>query len=247
MGKLIKYEFRKTMFSKMILLIITAIAEIAFLLGVFLKWEKGLAIGIFGLMMCASVGIIYIGIESISTFQKDLNTKQSYMLFLTPKSSFQILGAKVIENGIALLLAGIFYAVLAAIDISAAILYLGGLKELLELLHELAINIQMNINITPQDALMFFFTLLTFWLLVIQTGYLAIVLSATVLAGKRFSGFVSFVLFILINWLVNYPVNLIPDMANRYVEFTLMIGLTLLIVAAMYALTAWIMEKKLSV
>ena len=38
MLKLMKYELRKTAFSKLVLLVITAVAEIAFLIGVL---EKG--------------------------------------------------------------------------------------------------------------------------------------------------------------------------------------------------------------
>ena len=63
MLKLMKYEFRKTFFPKLILLAVTALAEILFLAGVFLEWDKGLSIGIVGLMLCAVVGIFYIGIE----------------------------------------------------------------------------------------------------------------------------------------------------------------------------------------
>lgn len=37
MLKLMKYELRKTAFSKLVLLVITAVAEIAFLIGVFRK------------------------------------------------------------------------------------------------------------------------------------------------------------------------------------------------------------------
>ena len=40
--------------------------------------------------------------ESVNVLHRDLNTKQSYMLFLTPKSSYQILGAKILENGISI-------------------------------------------------------------------------------------------------------------------------------------------------
>ena len=43
MLKLMKYEFRKTAFSKLILLALTAVSEVAFLLGVFLEKNNLLA------------------------------------------------------------------------------------------------------------------------------------------------------------------------------------------------------------
>ena len=100
MLKLMKYELRKTAFSKLVLLVITAVAEVAFLLGIFLKKDNLLAMGIVFLFMCAVFGIIYIGIESVNVLHRDLNTKQSYMLFLTPKSGYQILGAKIFHGNV---------------------------------------------------------------------------------------------------------------------------------------------------
>ena len=124
MLKLMKYELRKTAFSKLVLLVITAVAEIAFLIGVFWKKDNILAMGIIFLVMCTIFGVIYIGIESVNVLHRDLNTKQSYMLFLTPKSSYQILGAKILENGISIIMAGAFFASLAAIDVTVATLYI---------------------------------------------------------------------------------------------------------------------------
>ena len=46
MLKLMKYEFRKTAFSKLILLCITMVVESVYLLGVFLKKDNLLFIGI---------------------------------------------------------------------------------------------------------------------------------------------------------------------------------------------------------
>ncbi len=69
---------------------------------IFWQWE------LFFLVMCTIFGVIYIGIESVNVLHRDLNTKQSYMLFLTPKSSYQILGAKILENGISIIMAGAF-------------------------------------------------------------------------------------------------------------------------------------------
>ena len=76
------------------------------------------------------------------------------MLFLTPKNSYQVLGAKILENGLSIFLAGVFFAVLIAVDASIGILYIGGVKEFLDLLNQLMISIQININLTPQQILM---------------------------------------------------------------------------------------------
>lgn len=38
--------------------------------------------------------VFYMGIESILILNRDLKTKQSYMIWMTPKSVWEILGAK---------------------------------------------------------------------------------------------------------------------------------------------------------
>ncbi|MCD7763729.1 MAG: hypothetical protein LUI14_11160 [Lachnospiraceae bacterium] len=247
MGKLMKYEFRKTMFSKIVLLVITGVLEIVFLAGVFLNWDNGLGLGTIGLTLCAIIGIFYIGIESLMVFHRDLNTKQSYMLFLTPYNSYQILGAKVLENGISIFLAGCFYAALAALDLAIAIGYLGGLKELLEMIQIFLEQLEITITFTTVDSLLFVFEILASWLMTVVTGILAVVLSATVLAGKRFSGLVSFLLFFLIAWGCSALMNRIPDTLAVTTFYLLSILAALACTAVMYLISGWIMERKLSV
>lgn len=247
MSRLMKYELRKTMFSKLVLLAVVAAAELIYLAGVFLKWDDGLAWGTLGLAFSAVIGIFYIGIESLLILHKDLNTKQSYMLFLTPQNSYQVLGAKVLENGISIFLTGAFFAVLTAVDVSIGILYIGGVEEFLDLLQELAISLHIEIASYTDAILMTFFATLASWLLMIVTGYLAIILSATVLAGKKLSGLVSFLLYVGLVWVSGAVMNLIPEMDNLNLHAGLVLGVTFVLIAIMYLISGWIMEQKLSV
>lgn len=217
MLKLMKYELRKTAFSKLVLLVITAVAEIAFLIGVFWKKDNILAMGIIFLVMCTIFGVIYIGIESVNVLHRDLNTKQSYMLFLTPKSSYQILGAKILENGISIIMAGAFFAALAAIDVTVATLYIGGLKEMINLVSSF-----MEVN----------------W---------SVILSASVLAGKKGSGIAGFLIFLVISSVIGKLLDLIPVLESMELTFVLYIAASFAIAAVLYVISGWIMEKKLSV
>ena len=122
--------------------------------------------GIIFLVMCTIFGVIYIGIESVNVLHRDLNTKQSYMLFLTPKSSYQILGAKILENGISIIMAGAFFAALAAIDVTVATLYIGGLKEMINLVSSF-MEVNWSVTFTPAEAAFYFFGLLASWIVFI--------------------------------------------------------------------------------
>ncbi len=246
MLKLMKYEFRKTAFSKLILLVITAVVEIAFLLGVFLEKDNLLAIGVALLSMCAVVGVFYIGLESVIVLHRDLNTKQSYMLFLTPKSSYQILGAKVLENGISIALTGVFFAALAAIDVTVATLYIGGMKELMDLVRTF-LEINWSFSLNPAEIALYFFGLLASWIVYIVNADLAVILSASVLAGKRGSGLVSFLIFVILSTLLGMVLDYIPSLASIELTFVLYIAASFVMAAVLYAISGWIMEKKLSV
>ena len=149
--------------------------------------------GIIFLVMCTIFGVIYIGIESVNVLHRDLNTKQSYMLFLTPKSSYQILGAKILENGISIIMAGAFFAALAAIDVTVATLYIGGLKEMINLVSSF-MEVNWSVTFTPAEAAFYFFGLLASWIVFIVNADLSVILSASVLAGKKAaaSGFLIF-------------------------------------------------------
>ena len=246
MLKLMKYEFRKTGFSKLILLVVTLAAELAFLLGVFLEKDRLLATGIMILFLCAVIGIAYIVLESVLALHRDLNTKQSYMLFLTPHSSYEILGAKVLENGISILITGIFFALVAALDALIATLYIGGVKEMMNMVKNF-LDVSMNMNISAKDAAFVFFTTLASWMVYIVNADLAVILSATVLAGKKASGLVAFVIFMVLSWLMGLGLDHLPVLHNDDLQFVLYIVAAMAVSAAVYLFSGWIMEKKLSV
>lgn len=246
MLKLMKYELRKTAFSKLVLLVITAVAELAFLLGVFLKKDNLLAIGIVFLFMCAVFGVIYIGIESVNVLYRDLNTKQSYMLFLTPKSSYEILGAKILENGISIVMAGVFFALLAALDITVATLYIGGLKEMINLVSSF-MEINWSVTFTPAEVAFYFFGLLASWIVYIVNADLSVILSASVLAGKKGSIIAGFLIFMVISAIIGKALDLIPVLQSTELTFVIYIAAAFAIAAVLYLISGWIMEKKLSV
>lgn len=109
------------------------------------------------MLLCAVIGIAYIGLESVMVLQRDLNTKQSYMLFLTPHSSYEILGAKVLENGISILVTGIFFVLVAALDFTVATAYIGGVKEVMDMLKSF-LDVSMKITVDPVQMMFVFFT-----------------------------------------------------------------------------------------
>ena len=247
MAKLLKYEFRKTWYTKAILLVLTLVAEAFFLVGIFADRYTMLGLSIMALVMLATFGVMVIGIVSLTTFHQDLNTKQSYMLFMTPNNSYKILGAKVLENGLSIFGSGIFFAVLGMADLSVLAAHEGDLMMVVELFTDLIEQFQSYFTINAQNIIVVFFTLLSNWLMTITTAFLAIVLAASLLAGKKFSGVVSFAIFLFITWGLNKLISLIPGTDTFFWNMVIDAGAFLVLMVIMYLVTGWIMDKKLSV
>ena len=248
MFKLMKYEFRKTWVTKLILLGITAVAEAAYLINLYTENEDGLFATVGILTLLAFGGVMAIGLQSVITLHHDMNTKQGYMLFMTPNSCYKILGAKVLENGLSILVAGGFYFALAALDITLLFAKEGQLNQIWEMFQKLVSSVNDKIPLNAQGLASLTFALLTAWISTVVTAYLADVISSALLNGKRFNGIISFVIFLALSWVIGW----FEDIATRNIPdaSTAMIiqgGLSLLTAAVMYVVTAQIMEKKLSV
>lgn len=247
MTKLMKYEFRKSMFSKLIFIGITAVMEIVFLIGLFGKQDETMFVGMLGLFFTALAGIAYIGIESILTLYRDLTTKQSYMLFMTPNSSFKILGAKALENGLAVLCSGVFFGALAALDFWLLFQKYGSFADVLDMVKGMLTSVDARLDLSPQAFAAVLFSMLCSWVLQIVTGYLAVVLSCTLLSGKKAAGFIGFLIFVGISIGTGWLLDLLPEMSNVIQSLICQGCFALGFAVVMYFVTAWIMDRKLSV
>ena len=250
MLKLLKYEFRKTWYTKAILLVLTLIAQAGFLIGVFADKETPMILSIVALGMLSTFGIMAIGLMSLMTFHQDLNTKQSYMLFMTPHSSYKILGAKVLENGLSILLGGVFFSLLGLADIGILSAHEGDLMLMADFFKTVIEGGQDYFTITPANVIMAFSMLLANWLLILTTAFFAIVLSATFFAGRKFSGLLSFVIFLLVDEGLTRLIRLVRDLAGNGTfvwDMAIYTACALVLTIVVYIVTGWIMEKKLSV
>ena len=247
MLRLLKYELRKTLFSKLILLGITAIAQAVFLTGLWGNRENTLAAGAGLLFLVAVTGIAMMGILSLATLHRDMNTRQGYMLFMTPNSCYKILGAKVLECGLSLLIAGAFFFALGVLDFS---LLLGkdNYGKIWEMFTQIiaAINEEIALDVPHISALVF--CLLARWLCTITTAYLSDVVISALLNGKKGNGVITFILFIALNYGIQKLLKLVHASAVGVIPALLWQGVIALALAGvMYVITARLMEKYLSV
>ena len=253
MGKLLKYEFRKTWAMKLIILGLAAILEIAFLAGVFLRNDQGNTDSLIAttaalLAFLALGGVMLIGIQSVMTLHRDMNTKQGYMLYMTPKNSFQILGAKMMENGLSLGLAGVFFFLLGLLDVTLLLSKLDQLEALWKLFQDFMRSVNAEIELNTRGVLCLVVEMLASWLATVSIAYLADIVSSALLNGKKFNGLLAFLFFILLATALNWLQHLFVTRGMAVSSMLLVQAVIALIYSAgMYVISAIVMDRYLSV
>ena len=249
MSKLLKYELRKTWALKLIILGVTAAAELAFLITLFLDTENHEVLGVTCVLLffIALGGTILIGVQSVLTLHRDMNTKQGYMLYMTPQNSFRILGAKLLENGLSLVLAGAFFFLLGFLDVTLLFSRMGSLEELWKFFQDFVRMLNDEIQLNAQSILCLVTELLASWLATVSIAYLADIISSALLNGRKMNGFLSFLFFILLTVLLSWIQN--QFRTGMAIETALLVraGIALLYSAVMYVISAWVMDRHLSV
>ena len=249
MLKLLKYEFRKTRMPKLVLLALTVVLEAAYLLALKQKKEELLVPTVALLTILAICGILLIGIQSVVTLHRDMNTRQSYMLFMTPNSSYKILGAKVIECTLSVFAAGCVYFALGILDVRLLFNTFESAESLSDMLIRTFNTLGSGLGITIKPDVLsigsWLFNQLANWLATVCTAFLADVIAASLLNGKKGSALLSFVLFIAIVLLMTL-IPVIPISSDVLMLFVN--GLVFAVISAgMYVVSAMLMERYLSV
>ena len=253
MGKLFKYEFRKTLVTKFVILGITLLAEIVFLCGLWSNKENTWIIGVLLLTFTATGGIMFLGLQSVLTLHRDMNTKQSYMLFMTPNSCYKILGAKAIENFLSIMLGGAFFFGLGVLDIALLLKHYDELEEIWEILS--SVLSAFGLDLHRFDAGFFAsiaFCLVAIWFAAITAAFLADVVSSSLLNGKKLNLLLSFALFIALICLMFFVISKLNITAfvfkTLFTSAYIWTGVIALGFAALfYVGAAELMQRKLSV
>ena len=250
MGRLIKYELKKQQTSRNIILALLLVFLLAFAAGIFQTmgiWWNQYGTGDFVGMFV----FFYMGIESLLILNRDLKTKQSHMLWMVPMPSWKILGAKYIAAALQIFCISAAYVLAGTACVMTMIAKEGAWKELMQAIRMgFEWLLQGNLDwITVLAILLFFFLA---WTSVIATGFLAIIVSRTVLINSRFAGIVSLILFFVINGIVEYVYNLFARYEVLGIHKGLYIGIAeygfyIVVCVGLFAISSVLAEKKLSV
>ena len=240
MLRLLKYEFRKTLFPKMVLLALLVIFEGIFLYGYWTGNDSTTTLGLSLFLFTFLCGLLAIGIISLVTLHKDMNTRQGYMLFMTPNSTYRILGAKVAENGLSMLGIGAVGLVLCLLDFSL-------IKQELKFITTFLENFGIGLTPTfPHLAALLAYIICSI-LCSVTTAYLADVISSSLLNGQKGNMVITFALFALLNFGIQKIMGLVPSSLGIVTVFLLQSAIALVLATVMYIITARLMDRYLSV
>ena len=241
MLKLLKYEFRKTAFPKLVLFTFILIMEGIFLYGCLRNDGDTKTLGVILFVMSLMFGFLLIGLMSLVTLHKDMNTRQGYMLFMTPNSTYKILGAKVIECCLTLLVLGTVGLGLWALDYSL-------IEKEVEFITSLMKNFNPNLVPSFSNISSVMFNIVCGLLCSVITAYFVDVIASALLNGKKGNLVVTFILYLLLNYVNREIILLVVPSSLSAVASLLLQGLVALVLAGiMYVITARLMDRYLSV
>ena len=252
MGKLIKYELKKQMLSKIVVGVLAAICEAIFFVGLILDKEDWAGFGLGALFILGFVSLFYFSFETIITYSNDLKTKQSYMLFLIPRNMYQVVGAKMITTLLQILLVGAAFVAIFVGDVFAVCARYGEIEEMIEMFKMMFAELS-GIHVELEEVLYVISTVLVVWIEFILMAMFAITISTTLFANKRYKGVISFGIYIVFELLLGKVADLVTDgaMSGEVFELNAMawiyIGVYAVAMVLCYFGTTWLLDKKISV
>ena len=96
MIKLLKYELTRTRQALLITFLTMIGIELIFLVGYFLQVQSFLALGLWLFLMFGFSGFVLMLVYAVNRFYSDLKHKSGYLLFMTPRNAYQIVGSKLL-------------------------------------------------------------------------------------------------------------------------------------------------------
>ena len=144
MGKLMKYEWKKQRTSRMIVMVALAVCVLTFLGGMLVEKDALMGVSAMLLLVGSFFVVFYMGIESILILNRDLKTKQSYMIWMTPKSVWEILGAKFVVAIAQMFFVFALYAIAGLLCFVGMLQYVGELGNVFAIIRDSFIRVYLE-------------------------------------------------------------------------------------------------------
>ena len=216
MFKLTKYELRKTRATLVIAAVCFAILELAYIIGLALHKENLAGGSASFLILFACFSYFFFLVLAIMNYSKEMNSKSSYLIFMTPNTPLSILSAKMLMILLVGLTSLLVYALIFWLDIRLLVAFYPDAEMTGDLLTGFARGLGVDLPELGFTLLAMLIAMIVTFFMLVALAYLAITLSATFLQNFRFKGWISFglflALFMAITWVDNH---LVPDLYHN--------------------------------
>lgn len=214
MLKLIKYEFRRSRTSLLVMLAVALMLYLAAPLGAMLKREGLMGISLFALMFYCFAAYVYVLIRGVNAYSSELSTRSGYLMLMVPRSTLSIVLSKLLFT---LCFAIVMLAVCVAACIGSAAIFMDevfDVRGLIPMLKYFAMQMEIDLSSLGYFSLYAVVSLLISVISVVSMGYLSATLSAAIAARGKGAKFLSAVLFLVLLILVGKVSTLAaPDAA----------------------------------
>lgn len=253
MLKLTKYEFRKNRTFFIIFGIGLVLLQAYFMVSTSSRDEEHTIMSSMLLFMYLMICYFSVFMFAISSYSKELNAKSSYLIFMTPNSALKIIFSKMLAILIVGLVLLVLVCTLGYFDITMIFDAYPNVGSIAEFLDEMMLVLGINSNELIISIFMAVLQFIISFFSIVTLAYLAITLSATLLQNNKLKGFVSFVIFIVLSYLIGFFSDMLPhlysDPENILYAFISTLPLTIfnvVIMAASIVGCSVLLEKKVS-
>ena len=219
MLKLVKYEFRKSLTSLLVLLGLTAGLEAYFLAALYMDEEMHMFLAMALMLLCSYAVAVYVFVRGVTSYSGELKSRSAYLIFMTPNSTRKIMGSKFLYTFVNGLLFTALYGALGLLDLNLGLhryneyeAFWGAARNILQ---AYGVHVDQIILGLLAGMAYVFLSLLA----VIALAYLAITLSHTLLRDRKGRGLVAVLIFFLLNWLVSWVSGLFPSALDLLVVY----------------------------
>jgi hypothetical protein len=178
--------------------------------------------------------IILFAVDVIKMYSDDMNKKSGYMLFMTPNSGYKIIMSKLITciiEGFAMILIYLIFAFLNGVYVMAR----DGVQfsmNFMQLKNGIEMILDGRLGFNLGQVMVVLVVVLIYIIGFILTVFTSITIRKSIFSEIRFGGFLSFLIFIGLNWIVSdlstKIMNSLPSFYNTSIHVSNFTTLTLM-------------------
>ncbi|MDO5423504.1 MAG: hypothetical protein Q4F41_07240 [Eubacteriales bacterium] len=212
MFKLMKYEFRKNRNTLLAIGGGLLLLQLYFLFNIltFNETEEKLTVSAIFLYLYAIVCFFAVFILAAYNYSRELNSKSSYLIFMTPTSSYTILFSKLLSTLILGIAIAAVLGVLGAVDMNLYSQAIPESEDFASLLRFALETLGFSVGTILLNILTGILTFLVNFFAIVSLVYLSVTLSATFLQNSKLKSVLSVLLFLLLTYLVSKVTSVLP-------------------------------------